>query len=70
MVSPGPMGVLMGMAVGGLVMSGTKAAISLSVSSILFGVRYQTGSLLLLALVFDHGRPLRNGHDVCFGVPG
>lgn len=52
-VSPGPlMGVLLGMAVGGLVMSGTRAAIILSVSSLLFGVKYQTGSLLLLILVF------------------
>lgn len=52
-LSPGPMmAILLGMAVGGLVMSGTRALLILVACSLLFGVTYQTGSLLLLALVF------------------
>jgi ABC-2 type transport system permease protein len=52
-ISPGPvMAILMGMAIGGLVMSGTRALIILTVSTFLFGVTYQTGSLPLLGAVF------------------
>jgi len=52
-VSPGPMmAVLLGMAVGGLVMTATRAAIILVVCSLLFGVTYQLASLPLLVLVF------------------
>ena len=52
-LSPGPMmAILLGMAIGGLVFAGTRAALILIVCSLLFGVSYQTGSLLLLALVF------------------
>jgi ABC-2 type transport system permease protein len=52
-VCPGPMmAILLGMAVGGLVMTATRAGIILVVCSLLFGVTYQTGSLLLLAAVF------------------
>jgi ABC-2 type transport system permease protein len=52
-ISPGPMmGILLGMAAGGMVMSGTRALIILTVSSFLFGVTYETGSLLLLGAVF------------------
>ena len=52
-VCPGPMmAVMLGMAGGGLVMSGTRALIVLTVSTLLFGVSYDTGSLPLLALVF------------------
>ena len=50
---PGPMmAILLGMAVGGLVMTATRAGIILIVCSLLFGVFYQTGSLLLLLAVF------------------
>jgi ABC-2 type transport system permease protein len=52
-LSPGPMmAILLGMAVGGLVFAGTRATIILVVCSLLFGVTYQTGSLLLLVLIF------------------
>jgi ABC-2 type transport system permease protein len=52
-VSPGPMmAVLLGMAVGGLIMTGTRAAIILVVGSIIFGVPYQVGSVALLLVVF------------------
>lgn len=52
-VSPAPlMAILLGMAVGGLLMAGTRAAVILIVCSLLFGVTYQTGSLPLLLLVF------------------
>lgn len=52
-VSPGPMmGVLLGMAVGGMVMSLTRATIVLTITSLLFGVTFETGSLILFALVF------------------
>lgn len=52
-LSPGPMmAILLGMALGGLVMAGTRATIILVVCSFLFGVTYQTGSLPLLILVF------------------
>jgi ABC-2 type transport system permease protein len=46
------MAILLGMAVGGLVMTATRAGIILIVCSLLFGVFYQTGSLLLLLAVF------------------
>lgn len=50
---PGPMmAILLGMAVGGIVMSVTRAAVILVACSLLFGVVYQTGSLLVLLLVF------------------
>lgn len=52
-LSPGPMmGILLGMAVGGLVFAGVRAAVILSVTSLLFHVAYQTGSILLLIAVF------------------
>ncbi len=52
-VSPGPlMAILLGMAAGGLVMAGTRAAIILVVCSFLFNVTYQAGSLPMLILVF------------------
>jgi ABC-2 type transport system permease protein len=51
---PGPMmAILLGMAVGGIIMTATRAVIILVASSLLFGVVYQTGSLLLLVLVFS-----------------
>lgn len=46
------MGILLGMAVGGLVMSGTRALIVVTISSLLFNVTYETGSLLLFPVVF------------------
>jgi len=46
------MGILLGMAVGGLVMSGTRAMIVITISSLLFNVTYETGSLLLFPAVF------------------
>jgi ABC-2 type transport system permease protein len=50
---PGPMmAILLGMAVGGIIMTATRAIIILVVTSILFGVVYQIGSLPLLVLVF------------------
>lgn len=52
-VSPGPMmAVLLGMAVGGLVMTATRATIILVVCSLLFQVTYQIASVPLLILVF------------------
>ncbi len=52
-LSPGPlMAILLGMAVGGLFMAGVRAVAILTIGSLVFGVTYQTGSLLLLALVF------------------
>ena len=52
-LSPGPlMAILLGMAVGGLVMAGVRAAAILIVASLLFNVTYATGSLLLLVVVF------------------
>lgn len=52
-VSPGPMmAVLLGMAVGGLVMTATRATIILVVCSLLFHVTYQIASVPLLILVF------------------
>lgn len=50
---PGPMmAILLGMAVGGILMTSTRAIVIIVVSSLLFGVVYQTGSLPLLVLVF------------------
>jgi len=50
---PGPMmAILLGMAVGGMIMTVTRAVIILVVSTLLFSVVYQTGSLLLLLGVF------------------
>lgn len=52
-LSPGPlMAILLGMAVGGLVMAGVRAVVILTIGSLVFGVVYSTGSLLLLLLVF------------------
>jgi ABC-2 type transport system permease protein len=52
-VSPGPlMAVLLGMAVGGLVMTTTRATVIIVVCSLLFGVTYQVSQPLLLAAVF------------------
>lgn len=52
-ICPGPMmAILLGMAVGGLIMSASRAGIVLVVCSLMFGVTYETGSLPLLALVF------------------
>lgn len=52
-LSPGPlMAILLGMAVGGLFMAGVRAVAILTIGSLVFGVAYQTGSLLLLVLVF------------------
>lgn len=51
--SPGPMmAVLLGMAVGGLVMAGVRAVIILVLGSLLFDVQYSVASLPQLALVF------------------
>lgn len=52
-VAPGSlMAVLLGMAVGGLVMTTTRAAVIIVVCSLIFGVTYQIGDPLLLAAVF------------------
>lgn len=52
-VSPGPlMAILLGMAVGGILMTATRAVIILGVCSFLFNVSYQIASLPLLILVF------------------
>jgi ABC-2 type transport system permease protein len=52
-VSPGPlMAILLGMAVGGMVMTATRAAVILVVCSWLFGVTYQVVDPLLLVGVF------------------
>ena len=52
-VSPGPMmAILAGMAIGGWVFAGTRALTILLITSLLFGVTYQTGSLVMLILVF------------------
>ncbi len=52
-ISPAPlMAILLGMAVGGLVMAAVRAGVILVVCSLLFGVVYQTASLPLLLLVF------------------
>jgi ABC-2 type transport system permease protein len=52
-VCPGPMmGILLGMSVGGLVFAGVRATVILVLGSLLFGVQYSVGNLLLLLLVF------------------
>nr|MBN1228613.1 ABC transporter permease [Anaerolineae bacterium] len=52
-VSPGPMmAILLGMSIGGLVFAGVRAVVILVLGSLLFGVVYSTGSLILLVLVF------------------
>jgi ABC-2 type transport system permease protein len=52
-VSPGPlMAILLGMAVGGILMTATRAVIILGVCSFLFNVSYQIASLPLLILIF------------------
>ena len=52
-MAPGSlMAVLLGMAVGGLVMAGARALTILALSTLLFGVSYQLGSLPFLAVIF------------------
>jgi ABC-2 type transport system permease protein len=52
-VSPGPlMAILLGMAVGGLVMTGIRAVAIIVIGSWLLGVEHSSGSLLLLLVVF------------------
>ncbi len=52
-LSPGPMmAILLGMAVGGLVMTASRAAIILVAGSLIFRVSYQIASLPLLILTF------------------
>lgn len=52
-ICPGPlMAILLGMAVGGIIMSATRAAIILVVCSLLFNVSYQVASLPMLILIF------------------
>ncbi len=52
-ICPGPMmAILLGMAVGGLVMAAVRAVLILTVSTLLFGVVYDSGSLFLLCGVF------------------
>src|SRR5690606_5178429 len=52
-ICPGPMmAILLGMAIGGVIMTATRATVILVVSSLLFGVVYETGSFPLLILVF------------------
>lgn len=52
-VSPGPMmAILLGMAIGGLVFAGVRALSIMLICSLLFGVTYQVGNLLLLLLIF------------------
>jgi ABC-2 type transport system permease protein len=52
-IAPGPlMAILLGMAIGGLVMAATRAFTVLVICSLLFGVNYQVGSLPLLFVVF------------------
>lgn len=52
-LSPAPlMAILLGMAIGGLVMAGTRAAIILVVCSLVFNVAYQAGSFPMLVLIF------------------
>ncbi len=52
-LAPGPMAaILLGMAVGGLVMAGVRAGVILVIGSLIFNVQYQVGSLVLLLTVF------------------
>jgi ABC-2 type transport system permease protein len=52
-IAPAPlMAILLGMAVGGLVMAAVRAGVILVVCSLLFGVVYHTASLPLLLVVF------------------
>lgn len=52
-VSPAPMmAVLLGMAIGGIIMTSTRALIILVVCSLLFNISYETGSFPLLVIVF------------------
>lgn len=52
-VAPGPfVAVLLGMAIGGMLMTATRAVAILVVCSLAFGVTYQIASPLLLALIF------------------
>lgn len=46
------MAILVGMAVGGLYMSGTRAVIIVAIGSLLFGVQYEIQQWLLLGVVF------------------
>jgi len=52
-VSPGQMmAILLGMSFGGLVMSGTRAIIVLTIASLMFGVTYDTGNIFMFILIF------------------
>ncbi len=52
-LSPAPLtAILMGMAIGGILMTATRAVFVLVVCSLLFNIVYQTTSLALLAVVF------------------
>lgn len=52
-ISPGPiMAILLGMALGGIVMASVRAAFILVTCSLFFGVAFHVGSLPLLALTF------------------
>ena len=52
-ICPGPMmAILLGMAVGGLVMSATRAFVIIVICSILFGVAFSTAQIPLLIVVF------------------
>ena len=46
------MAVLFGMAIGGLIMSSTRAAVVLAIATLLFGVQFSVSQWLLLAIVF------------------
>ena len=52
-LSPGPlMGILLGMAIGGLIFAGVRAVVILIVCSLVFGVTYSVASLPLLVVLF------------------
>jgi ABC-2 type transport system permease protein len=52
-IAPGPlMAILLGMALGGVVMASTRAVIILVVCSLIFQVHYQIDNFFLLALIF------------------
>jgi ABC-2 type transport system permease protein len=52
-VSPAPlMAILLGMAIGGIIMSASRAALIVFICSLAFAVSYQVSNLLLMVLVF------------------
>ena len=65
------MAVLLGMALGGLFMTLTRALVILILGSWIFSVDYAVSSYLATGarLHPDHGGAVWNGHDVGFGVP-